>query len=55
LFPLFLLLSIAVTIINTVSARFIDLGVGSINPGIFGKALTSQWTWLYGTSMPFSS
>jgi len=39
--PLFLLVSIALTVVNTFSACLFDLRVGWINPGTFGVALTS--------------
>jgi len=42
LFPLFLHVPIALTVINPFSAFFIDLCVGWINPGTFGAALTTQ-------------
>jgi len=55
LFPLFLLVSIAVTFINTVSACYIVHHVGRINLGTFGAALTCRCSGLPGASMPLSS
>ena len=42
LFPLFLLVSIKLTVINPFSALFIDLNVGRINPETFRAALRTQ-------------
>ena len=42
LFPLFLHVSIALTVTITCSACLLDFHVGRINPGIFGAALTSR-------------
>ena len=40
--PIFLLVSIALTVTNTFSACLIDFRVGRINPETFGAALTSD-------------
>ena len=42
--PSFLLVSIALTVINTFSACLFDFGVGRINTGTFGTALPSRWS-----------
>jgi len=52
--PIFLLVSIALTIINTVSACLCDLHVGRINQGTFGAVLTSRCSGHSGLSMLFS-
>ena len=52
---LFLLISIALTIINTFSACFFDLRCGLINLGIFGAALTSRFSGHSGPSILLSS
>jgi len=54
LFPFFLLVSIALTVINPYSAIVINLRVGQINPGTFGVALTTQCSELSEAFMPFS-
>ena len=55
LFPLFLLVCIALTVINPFSACFIDLSVGRINPGTFGAALTTRWAARSEASMTLPS
>jgi len=50
--PVFLHVSIALTITNTSSACLFDFHVGQTNPGIFGVALTFCCTWHSGSSMP---
>ena len=54
MYPLFLLVSIAVTTINHCSACFIDLHVGQINLGQFGAAHAFQYSGLSVTSIPIS-
>ena len=49
--PVFLLISIALTVINTVSARWCDFHEGQINPGTFGTALTSHCSGHSGSSI----
>jgi len=53
LYPLFLLVSSSLTVINTFSACFFHLCVGRINQRIFGAALTSRFSGLSGSSVPF--
>jgi len=52
LFPLLLLVSIALTVINTFSGSFINLHVGRINPGTFGAAHTTCCSGLSEALMP---
>ena len=54
LFPSYLLVWFAVTIINPCSACFIDLHVGRINPGRCGTALTSRCSGVSRAFMPLS-
>jgi len=49
--PLFLLVSIALTDIDTFSARLFDFHASRINPGTFGAALTSRCLGQSGSSM----
>ena len=53
-FPVFLLVSIAVTIINPFRGYCIDLHVGRINPGTFRAERTTWGSGLSGASMPLS-
>ena len=53
--PLFRLVSIALTVTNTVSACPFDFPVGQINTGTFGLALTSCWSGHSGSWMLLSS
>ena len=55
LFLLILLLSIAVPIINPISASYIDLHVSRINLGKCGAALISRCSGISGPSMTWSS
>jgi len=55
LVPIFLLISIALTVIKTCSVMFFDLCIGRINPGTFGAGLTSHCSGLSGSSMVLSS
>jgi len=43
--PVFLLVSIALTVTNTFSACLFDFRVSRINPGTFGAVLTSRCSW----------
>jgi len=52
--PLFLLVSIGLTVINTFSACLFDFHVGRINLGTFGAALTFCCTGHSGSSMQLS-
>jgi len=52
--PLFLLVSIALTVTNTFSACLFDFRVGWISLGTFGAALTSRCSWHSGSSMLLS-
>ena len=52
--PLFLLGSIALTVINTFSASLFDLCVGWIDPGTFGAALTLHLSRHSGSSIALS-
>jgi len=52
--PLFLLVSIALPIINTIPACLLDFRVGQINQETFGAALTSRCSGHSGSSMLLS-
>jgi len=52
--PLFLLISIALTVTNTFWASLLDFHVGRIDPGTFGVALTSHCCGHSGTSRALS-
>ena len=54
LIPLFLLVSIALTITNTISACCFDFHIGRINQGMFGGGMTSRCSGLSGSSTPLS-
>jgi len=54
LIPFFLLISIALTFTNTISACLFDFWVGWIYPGTFGAAFTSRCSGHSRSSMPMS-
>jgi len=55
LIPLFLFVSIILTVMNVVSTVFCDIRIGRINAGTFGAAMTFHWSGVCESSLPLSS